>query len=83
MSTMTEPFRIGQSVRILKSHHRLETVAEIYTVVRCNELDSPNPSYVLQNDANLRQRRESHNQLVSVVAGVGPSADPFRRQETE
>lgn len=83
MATNIEPFKIGQSVRILKGLYHMEPVADIYTVLRCNESDSPNPSYVLQNDANQRQRREFHSQLVSAVAGEGAPADPFGRQETE
>lgn len=83
MTTIIEPFRIGQSVRIVSGLHRMESVVEIYTVLRRNETDSPNPSYVLQKDGNQHQRREFHDQLVSAVADTDLPGDLLCRQEAE
>lgn len=80
MTIMTEPFKIGESVRILNGGVRPETVPEVYTVLRCNEPDSPNPSYVIESALNHRQRREFHNQLVQAAANTG-ILDAPRRQE--
>ncbi len=66
--TIAAPFKIGQSVRIMQSPLRKEAILDVYTVLRCNEPDSSNPSYVIENDVDHRQRRESHDQLVSVAA---------------
>lgn len=75
MTTETEPFRVGQSVRILPDFYHRQAVSDVYTVVRCNELDSKNPSYVLESDANHSRRREHHDRLISMTAGETVPSD--------
>ncbi|WP_075214015.1 hypothetical protein [Mongoliimonas terrestris] len=77
MTIETEPFRVGQSVRILPGFHQRKAVSDVYRVVRCNELDSKNPSYVLVNDVNHSQRREYHDRLVPITVGENLTTDVF------
>lgn len=72
MSADIHPFEIGQTVRVLPDLHGRVPALDVYTVVRCNEIDGPDPSYVIQSDVDRRQRREPHSRL-RPVAAEGPA----------
>lgn len=78
MSIDTRLYRIGQSVRVLPDLHLRNAATEVYTVVRCNEPDSDDPSYVIQSGADNRQRREPHSRLRPAAPESGTASTVFQ-----
>lgn len=81
MTIATQLFKIGQSVRILPGLYRLQAGSDVYTVLRCNEPDSSNPSYVIENAVSRGQRRELQSRLLSVKADENAPASVFAMRE--
>jgi len=77
MSAPFHPFAIGQNVRILPDLQLRDVAKDVYTVVRCNDTDGPDPSYVIQSEVDRRQRRERHSRLRPVAAEPGFGARVF------
>lgn len=67
MSADFQLFKVGQSVRVMPDLHLRNTAMDVYTVLRCNEPDSANPSYVIRSEVDNRQRRENHDRLRSAT----------------
>lgn len=67
MSAELQLFKIGQSVRVMPDLHLRTAPTDVYTVLRCNEPDSANPSYVIRSEVDNRQRRENHDRLRSAT----------------
>jgi hypothetical protein len=63
MTAAITTFEIGQSVHLLPDTYIRTAGTEIYTVLRCNESDSSNPSYVIRSEVDSRQRRALHDRL--------------------
>lgn len=81
MTIATQLFRIGQSVRILPGLYQPQTGKDVYTIVRCNEPDSSNPSYVIENAVNRSQRRELQSRLLPVTSDEDSAASVFTTRE--
>lgn len=68
MNVHVQPFKIGQAVRMLPDIHTRDAGAGLYRILRCNEPDSADPSYVIQSEIDQRQRREPHSRLRAAVS---------------
>ncbi|WP_181708159.1 hypothetical protein [Chthonobacter rhizosphaerae] len=60
---MTKAYEVGQSVRLATPFAAAQGAGDVYTVLRRHEMDSDDPTYVIESEVDRRLRRESHSRL--------------------